>query len=816
MREALVRDLLYGLRTLRKSPFLSAAAILTLGLAIAASTAIFSVVRAVLLAPLPFRDQGRLVEITGKGNGRGNWVVYRDMADWREQCHSFESMGAAGFSLLNLYGAGEPVALYGGTFSSDVLETLGVKPMMGRGFLPSDDRPGHDQVVILSYKLWQQRFGGDPDIVGKHVSLSGPRIEDREIIGVMPPDFNYPLSVPSSVDPPSQQREYWVPLGLDILAQGREGPGGMAVARLRPGVTLAEAQANIDTVAARLEQDYPQTNTGRGVRLVPLFNFALGSARVGLLAIWAATALVLVIGCVNVANLLLARATSRSRETAIRLALGADRKRLVRQWLTESVLMAGLGGVAGLALAAATLRLLLRLAPHDIPRLAATRIDIVVLIFSAGVTLAAGLCFGVLPAWRAAATDPLSALKCAAGRSSGWGSGRAGGFLIVAEVALCVPLAIGAVLFVKSYARLMAVDTGFRPDNVLASIIILQHSRYPDLHSKAAFYNELIDRLEELPAVESAGAVNGVPLSGNIGGWYMTIEGHPSSAIGDERPGAEVFSITPDYLSAIGIPLLKGRSITRADVASGSKVLVVNELAAAQFWPDEDPIGKGLAFSQIDAAGTWRRVVGVVKATRDASMDQAARAAIYVPTEQGLDTPQFLAVRTKVPPLELEQSLRSAVASIDHDQPVFVVTSMQTLVDNSVAARRYTASMLSIFGVLALVLAAIGVYGVVSYSTGRRTAEIGLRVALGASKADVLKLVVGQGMVRAGCGAALGLLIAYFGGRMISSLLYAVSAADLFTYTGCTLLMLALTLTASYIPAHRAARVNPMVALRED
>jgi putative ABC transport system permease protein len=814
MREAIVRDLLYGLRTLRKSPILSAAAILTLGLAIGASTAIFSVVRAVLLAPLPFRDQGRLVEITGKGNGRGNWIVYRDMADWREQCHSFESMGAAGFSLLNLNGAGEPVALYGGTFSSDLLETLGVKPMMGRGFLPSDDRPGHDQVVILSYKLWQQRFGGDPDMIGKHISLSGPRIEDREIIGVMPPDFNYPMSVPSSVDPPSQQREYWVPLGLDILAQGREGPGGMAVARLRSGVTLAEAQADIDTVAGRLEQDYPQTNTGRGVRLVPLFNFWLGNARVGLLAIWAATALVLVIGCVNVANLLLARATSRSRETGIRLALGADRKRLVRQWLTESVLMAGLGGVAGLALAAATLRVLLRLAPHDIPRLAATRIDIVVLIFSAGLTLAAGLCFGVLPAWRAAGTDPLVALKSAGGRSSG--SGRAGGFLIAAEVALCVPLAIGAVLFVKSYARLMAVDTGFRPDNVLASIIILQHARYPDLHSKAAFYNQLIDRLEELAGVESAGAVNGLPLSGNIGGWYMTIEGHPSSAIGDERPGAEVFSITPDYLSAIGIPLLAGSSISRADVASGAKVVVVNDLAAAQFWPDEDPIGKGLAFTQIDAAGSWRRVIGVVKSTRDASMDQAARAAIYVPTEQGLDTPQFLAVRTKVPPLMLEQSLRSAVASIDHDQPVFVITSMQTLGDNSVAARRYTASMLSIFGVLALVLAAIGVYGVVSYSTGRRTAEIGLRVALGASKADVLKLVVGQGMVRAVAGAALGLLIAYLGGRMISSLLYAVSAADLSTYTGCTFLLLAITLTASYIPARRAARVNPMIALREE
>jgi putative ABC transport system permease protein len=813
--DSFLKDLLYGCRSLRRSPGFAAAAILTLGLAIGASTAIFSVVRAVLLRPLPFRDPGRLVELTG-GPGHVNFVVYRDLADIRDQCPSFESIGGASFSLLDLTGTGEAQALYGAALSADMMTTLGVKPLLGRAFLPSDDQPGRDQVVILSYQLWQAQFHGDSAIVGQHIQLSGPRIQDREIIGVMPPDFNFPLSVPSAVDPPSHQRAYWVPLGVDILAQSRNGAGCMAVARLKPGVSIAQAQAEVSTVMARLERDFPTTNTGRSLRVVSLFDYVLGSARIGLLAIWTATGLVLLIGAVNVANLLLARAANRSRETGIRLALGANRQRLFRQWLTESFLLALLGGGLGLMLAAAAQKLLLKLAPHGIPRLDNAHIDITVLAFSISLSVLSGVLFGALPAWRAASIEPLTALRDAGVSGNGTAAGRSRGFLIIAEVALCVPLAIGALLFVKSYARLINVDPGFRSDSVLTSIIILQQSRYPDLQSKSSFYDRLLDRLEEMPGVEAAGAVNGVPLAGNLSGWWMTVDGHPSTAIGEDRPSAEVFSVTPDYLRAIGVASIRGRGITRLDITSGSKVIIINELAGNQFWPNEDPLGQRINFTDIDKPGEWRTVIGVVKDTRDTSMDQPARPAVYVPVEQGLDTPQFLAVRTTVPPLDFEPELRKAVAALDPDQPVFVVTSMRNLVNNSVAPRRYSASMLSLFGILALVLAAIGVYGVVSYSTSRRTREIGLRVALGARNLDVLKLILGEGLVRAAIGIAIGLVAAFALSRAVSSLLYGVSATDPATFIGAPVLLFAITLAATYIPARGAMKVDPMVALREE
>jgi putative ABC transport system permease protein len=798
------------------SPGLAVAAIVTLGLAIGAGTAIFSVVKAVLLAPLPFQDARRLVQITGRSdNGHPNWVVYRDLADWRERCRTFDSIGAANFALLNLTGDGEPEALYGAAFSSELFGTLGTRPILGRAFLPSDDRPGQDQVVILSYSLWQRRFGGDPSIVGKKIKLSGPRLQDREVIGVMPPDFNFPLSIPSAVEPPSRQMAFWVPIGLDPVTQSRDGPGCMAVARLRSGVSLVQAQSDIDAVTTQLGREYPETNAGRKALLTPLLNHALGSTRMVLLAIWAATSLVLLIGCVNIANLLLARATNRTRDNGIRLALGADRRRLVRQWLTESLMLAVLGGGAGILLAATTLHLILKLAPRDIPRINAARIDIAVLICSIGVAVLTGFFFGALPAWRAATADPSDALREGAARGTGPGGGRARGLLIVAEVALCVPLAVGAMLFVRSYARLISVDIGYHPDHVLTSIILLQNSRYPSVESKIAFYRHLIERLEQLPGVEAAGAANGVPLSGNFGPAWITVEGRQSTAQGDDRPSADEFCITPDYLKAVGIRLMRGRPFTRQDTESGLRPVVVNEPMAEEFWPNDDPIGKRLSFTGVDKEREWRMVVGIAKATRDYSLDLPPRPAIYVPIEQTLATPQILTVRTSVSDLDLTSDLRRAVADLDKEQPIFVITSMQTLVDNSVAPRRYCASMLSIFGALAVVLAAVGVYGVVSYTTSRRTQEIGLRVAIGASRTDVFRLILWAGMTRALAGLAIGLAAALICGRLIASLLYAVSPVDPLALGGSSMLLLGVALAASYIPARRAMRVDPMTALRE-
>lgn len=814
MASSFFKDLVYGWRTLRRDPGLAMTAVLTLALSVGASTAIFSVVKAVLLQPLPFHDPGRLVEFTGDPD-HANWVIYRDLADVRDGCPSFESLGAARFSLLDLTGTGEPQALYGAALSAEMLPTLGVKPMLGRGFLSSDDQPGHDHVVILSYQFWQEEFNGAANIIGKHVQLGGPQVQDREIIGVMPPDFNFPLSVPSSVDPPSHQRAFWVPLALEVLAQKRDGANCMAVARLKPGASVTQAQAEVNTVMSRLEQDYPLTNKGRTLHVTPFFEYALGSARIGLLAIWFATALVLLIGSVNVANLLLARSAGRTRETAIRIALGASRRRMVTQRLTEAMMLALIGGGFGLALAVVGQKALLSVAPRGIPRLENAHVDIAVLAFSAGLSILSGLLFGALPAWRAASLDPLSSLKDN-GLGGGRATGKAQGALVVAEIALCVPLAIGAMLFVRSYARLIAVDPGFRSQGVVTSIMILQNSRYRDLHSKAVFYERLIDRLEQLPGVEAAGAVNGVPLSGNIGGWFVTIDGHPSTEIGANRLSAEIFSITADYRRAIGIDLTQGRDLNREDIASGARVMMVNESAARQFWPNENPIGQRMKFTDVDKADEWRSVIGVVKDTHDASIDQAVRPAVYVPTEQGLDTPQFLTVKTSIPPSAFAPELRKEVAALDKDQPVFVTTPMQNLISNSIAPRRYSASLLSLFGALALTLAAIGVYGVVSYSTSRRTREVGVRIALGAGSRDVLKLIIGESLLRAFAGIGLGLAGAFVLARSVSSLLYGVSAGDPATFAGSSVLLIAITLVASYVPARKAMAVDPMAALREE
>jgi putative ABC transport system permease protein len=806
---------------LRASPGFTLVAVITLALGIGANTAIFSVVRAVLLPPMPFADPGRLVEIQLRDRETGepaNWVAMRDVADWRAQTRGFESIGAYGGALLNLTAAGQPSALYGARVSANLLPLLGVPPLKGRYFVPAEDQPGRDQVIVLSYDLWQRHFAAERAIVGRTIRLTGAHTEDYTVVGVMPRGFNFPLGIPSAVSMPTRQMAYWIPFGVDPLRQSRDGMRCMVVGRLKLGVSPAQAQADLDAAAARIARESPQTNTGVGVRVVPFAHYVMGRARPAMLVMLGAVGLLALLASANIANLLLARAIDRRRETGIRLALGADRRRLLRQWITESLLLAAVGGGAGLLLARSSLRFLIHLAPQNIPRLTETRMDGMVLAFTVGLSLLAGLLFGAFPAWLAAGTDPQEALAEGGARgTAGPGRSRARDLLIVGEVAVSVLLTIGAGLLVKSFVRLLREDPGFRPDRVVTAIVILPQSRYPDiLSSHLVFYRKLLDGLRNLPGVESAGAANGVPLSGNITGAYVTVEGHRSIGMGTSRPSTEVFAASPDYLPTMGIALLAGRELIPADASSGLHPAVINDLAAGRFWPHESALGKRISVNQDHGREIWRQVVGIAKTTHDQSLDLPAQPAVYLPMEQAFEPPQFLAVRTNLPIAEISARLRQAVAAVDKEQPVYVVNAMQELLDNSVAPRRFAAVMLAVFGALALVLAAAGIYGVASYSVSRRTREIGVRMALGAQRGDVLRLVIGRGIRLTSIGIVLGLGGALAVTRALSSLLYGVAATDPLTFACVPVVLAAVSLGACYIPARRASRVDPMAALRCD
>ncbi|HZS47546.1 MAG TPA: ABC transporter permease [Blastocatellia bacterium] len=804
-------DLLFAFRALRKTPAFTAAAILTLALAIGANTAIFSIIRAVIIRDLPFADPSRLVQL--KNGQSGDWLIYRDFADLREQNRSFESMGASRFAVVTLTGNGMPEALYGSAVSYDMLSMLGAKPLLGRTFTADDDQPGHEHVVILSYSTWQNEFGREQRIVGRKIHLTNQDQEDFQVIGVMPPDFNFPLVIPSSVNPPTRQMAFWIPIGLDAKQLSRSGRTVMVTARLRPGVTINQAQSDVDRIYNDLARIYPQSNAGRSANIVAFSEFIFGNTWKAMLIIWGATAIVLLIACANIANLLLARALNRRRETGIRIALGANRWRLVRQWITESLLLALIGGCAGLLLAGLTLNVLLKIAPQDIPRLYETHIDITVLLLTIGLSLLAGLLFGLLPAWQAADCDPLEALKDGGG-NAGTRRARTREILIISELALCVPLAIIAALLMQSFVKLLNVDTGFRPDGITAAIIVLPTNRYPNQDAQMVFFRKPLNQLQSDPAVESAATVDGVPLSGNISGAYVDIEEHPSTEQGDKRPTAEVFSITPNYLSIMGIPLVSGRMLSPEDAQSGFRSLLVNDTAAKEFWPGENPLGKRLYFDGIDKAGEWRQVVGVVKTTRDSALAETGRSAVYVPAEQGISFSDFLVVKAKNPSIDLTQDIRKAVADVDKDQPVFLVTSMKSLVDNSAAGERFSASMLSLFGLLATILAALGVYGLVSYTVASRMKEIGIRMALGAERVTILKMMLRWAMTRMAIGLTIGIIAAVGLTRLISSLLFEIRAGDLSTFIGVSIALISVSLIACYLPARRASKSDPMVVLR--
>ncbi len=816
----LLQDLKYGLRTLIKNPGFTVVAVLTLALGIGANTAIFSVVNTVLLKPTPYKDAGRLVTVWGQNLAKGvttDLVSAPDFADWRAQNHVFEQMAASTDAAYTLTGLGEPLAVTAYQFSPDFFHVLGVKPLMGRTFLPDEDQPGKNYVAVLSYRFWQSRFGRDPNIVGRAVTLDG---QSYSVVAVMPEGFTYPGSA----------TELWTPLTISAdLAASRELRYLRVLGRLRRGVTMEQAQHEMTTIAGQLAKQHPKTNTGEEtVRLVPLRELEVGAIEPALLTLFGAVTFVLLIACANVASLLLTRCTGRQKEIALRAALGASRRRIIRQLLTESALLALLGGAVGVLLAAWTTGALVRMFPPNIanipiPRVERIPMDARVLVFALATSFLTALTFGLVPGLHAGRLNPNESLK-EAGRSLAGStrSSRLRRALIVAEFALSLALLVGAGLMIKSFFHLVRGDLGFNSSRVLTLRAFLPGYRYKTDGQQRAFVERTLRELRALPGVESAASVTFLPLSGWYGIRDFTIEGRATQDPGQQSLWS---AVTPDYFRTMSIPLLKGRFFTVEDRQATVGVAVISDALARKFWPAQDPIGQHITLQYVQGA---REVVGVVGSVRHFGHGMEAQPEIYLPYEQAPQPLICFTVRTTLDPGALANAAHRAVWTVDKDQPVSYVMSMDELVSETVAPERVTAILFSVFAGLALALATVGIYGVISYSVGQRTHEFGVRASLGATTRDVLSLVLKEAAGLITAGLAVGLVAAAVLGRVLSLMLasvhtldpstgvmlYGVAPLDPTTYALVSVVLAGVALLASYSPARRAARVDPMVALR--
>jgi putative ABC transport system permease protein len=800
--EDLWQDLRFGARVLFKQPGFTLAALLALALGIGANTAIFSVVNAVLLRALPYPDSDRLVSVEGVNAAKGitdSNMSAPDLADWQTQTRTFERV--AGFvnggALLNLGDEAERVRATSAT--ADFFPLMRTSAALGRTLAAEDAQKKSPPVAVLSYALWQRRFGGDPSAVGRDLVISN---ESTTIVGVMPRGFDFP-----------RQTEMWLPLSIDPAAERRDNRYVEVVARLRDGAALEEARAEMDAINGRLEQAYPETNSGWRVRLTSLRERLVGGMRTALLVLLGAVAFVLLIACANVANLLLARATSRRKEIAVRAALGASRLRVVRQLMTESVLLSLAGGTLGLLLSLWLTRLLVAVAPAGAPRFEEISVDARVFAFAFGVTILTGLLFGLAPALRASRVDLNGTLK-EGGRAGAEGArrDRTRGLLVVSEIALSFMLLVGAGLLVRSFMRLREVSPGFDPAGVLAMRLSVPGAKYPAGAERAQFFGQALEKLRSLPGVESAGAVLSLPLGGdtfNVGRSFIR-EGRPATP--EESQGASYVVATPGYFPTLRIPLKAGRVFDDRDTEKSPMVVVVNETMARKFWPGESPVGKRITVWRDEKFP--REVVGVVGDTL-ASLDAPSGPQMYVPFAQDANWGGLsIVVRSPAAPSSLAPAARAAIHSLDSSLPVYNARPMEDVVAASVAERRASALLVSAFALVALALAATGILGVMSYTVTQRTHEIGIRLALGAQRGDILRLVVGRGLLLTAAGIVAGSAAALATTRLMASLLFEVSAADPATFGVIALLLTLVALLACYLPARRAAKVDPLVALR--
>jgi predicted permease len=777
-------------------------AVLALGLGIGANTAIFSVINAVVLRPLPYGTPEQLVTILHPGAKPVSPANYFDLA---AQSNSFTGIAAAQWWEPNLTGRAEPEHLRGLQLTAQMFQVLGVNPALGRTFNADEDQPGRERVVVLSHRLWQHRFGGHAGVIGQQVTFDG---QSYTIIGVMPPDFQFAPFWATNA-------ELWAPLNLTPRANDRGGQSLRVFARLKPDTTRAMAQAEVATIFRRLEQEHPEANKGLTLAVESLHEQVVGKTRPALMILFGAVSFVLLIACANVANLMLARASSRQKEIALRTALGASSTRIARQLLTESVVIALIGGVFGLLLSIAGMKALLALGPDSLPRLQTIGLDLPTLGVTLGLSVITGLLFGLAPVLQTRKWKWNEALKeSTRGSSAGRSRVNARRLLVISEVALALMLLVGGGLMVRSFVHLRAVDPGFTPDHLLTMTIPLAGSAQNTPPKRVAFFNELLQRVDSLPGVQAASAINHLPLGGDV--WIVSflVEGRPAPAPG-EKQGAVYRIIRPDYFRTMGATLLKGRDFTAHDNDTAPPVMIINEPFAKRHWPNEDPIGKRIRISDDEAEP--REIVGVVKALKQDQWTAEPNLEMYLPHLQS-PAPRALTlvVRSSGDPLALVGAIENQVWSIDKNLPVSEIRTMQEVIAGSIEQHRFNLFLLGLFATVALVLALVGIYAVMSESVNARTHEIGIRMALGARAADVLRMVVGQGMTLAIIGIGIGLFGALWLTRFMATLLYEVSPTDGVTFLLIPLVVALVVLCACLIPARRATRVDPLVALRDE
>jgi putative ABC transport system permease protein len=815
----LLQDLRYGFRVLLQRPGFTAVAVLALALGIGANTAIFSVVNAVLLRALPYSDAGRLVRLyTGSdpSTAPNGPLSYPDLLDYRAQSRTLEYVvGYQSVGTVMLVGGGEAERVRGAEVMADLFPMLGAKAERGRVFTREEDAAGGPAVVVISDGLWRRRFGADPSVVGREVKM-GLAGRAATVIGVMPRGFKFPPEDQETID-------YYVPFVeenerlRDVSFNNRASYSYPVVAKLRPGVTFEEAAAEVGTIATRLAAEYPDAGARRRARLVSLHEDLVGEYRAPLLVLLGAVGFVLLIACANVANLLLARAASRSKEMAIRTALGAGRLRIARQLLTESLLLALAGGGLGLLLAVWGVDALVRLSPANVPRLSETSLDARVLVFTFAVSLLTGVVFGLVPALQASKTDLAGSLKEGGrGGTSGAARSRLRSLLVVAEVALSLVLLIGAGLFLRSFARLLGTDPGYSPERVLALTVALDTKKYTDGDSRAEFFGRAVEAVRAVPGVEAAAVTRLLPLGNRDTFDTFEIAGRPSPP--GERRAARFYAVSPDYFRVMSIPVLRGRAFADTDTSKSPRVMVVNEAFVREFFGGADPTGQRIVLD--DADGTQLppcEIVGVVGSVRYERLNDRERPEFYAPFRQSPDFAMEVVVRSRASDAAaLAPPVRAALKGVDGNLLIWETRTMDELVGRSVAPQRFNVALLGVFACVALLLAAVGLYGVIAYTVALRTHEIGIRVALGARPRDVVRMVVGHGMGLTLAGIALGLAGSLALARLVSGLLYGVSATDPPTFILVPLLLAAVALAACLVPARRATKVDPLVALRHE
>ncbi|HEU4415740.1 MAG TPA: ABC transporter permease [Candidatus Angelobacter sp.] len=817
----LARDLRYALRTFARNPGFIVAAVLSLAIGIGANTAIFSITSALLLRPLPYKDAGRLVILWNTSPGLGitqDWFSTAQYFDIRSGHHGFDQAALAIGGIFSLTGEGDPERVGVMRVSSSLLPMLGATPAYGRLFTQDEDAVGHAATAVLTYGMWTRRFGSDPHIVGRSITLNGA---GYQVVGVLPRGFVLPQEVLPLLYG-TEQADIFVPLPLAAAASTVRGHEDYNIlATLKPGVSVQQAQAEMNTITARLRQDHPEVyppNGGLTFRIVPLLEQVVGSVRHTLFILLGAVGCVLLIACVNVANLLLSRAVGRQKEIAVRTAVGASSGRIVRQLLTESVLLALCGGALGILFAVTSMHWIHVLGPKSVPRLGEIGLRVDALLFTLIISIISGILFGLAPALRVSRPDLQTALKDAdrgsAGASAMWGRGNnLRRLLVVAELAISVVVLIIAGLLIRSFVRLENVSPGFNAANVLTMELTMSGDRYKDPELVRSTYRRLFERMEHIPGATFAGGISSLPFSDMFAWGPITVEGRISPP-GENFINADERVVAGHYFEAMQIPLIKGRLFNEEDTPDKPQVVLVDEFMAQQLWPNQDPLGKRISFGDLASKPVWAIVVGVVGRIKQDTLDSDSRIGLYLPQSQHVGRAMNVVVRSSTPPELLAASVRREIHDLDRDLPMYRVLTMEQRVAESLARRRFSTVLLVLFAGFALALATIGIYGVMAYLVSQGTREIGIRMALGASQRGILSLVVRQGMVLALCGVGLGLIAAFAFARLVSGLLFGVRPTDPLTFTAIACLLATVALLASYIPARRAARIDPMVSLR--